>query len=147
MPWRGSLRFMPDPQRSMETPTWKGDDMAISKILVVDDTNTDRINLQSILVEAGYSVVTAASGREALEKAASERPDLIFLDIIMEDMDGFQTCRKLCADDSSKNIPVVMVSSKDQKVDMMWARRQGARAYIIKPYTPDQITDQIQKLQ
>ena len=121
--------------------------MAISKILVVDDTNTDRLNLQSILQQAGYNVVTATSGREALEKAASERPDLIFLDIIMEDMDGFQTCRKLSADDSSKHIPVVMVSSKDQKVDMMWARRQGARAYITKPYTADQITDQILKLQ
>jgi len=121
--------------------------MAISKILVVDDTNTDRLNLQNILQEAGYSVVTATSGREALEKAASERPDLIFLDIIMDDMDGFQTCRKLSADAASKHIPVVMVSSKDQKVDMMWARRQGARAYIVKPYTPNQITDQILKLQ
>ena len=121
--------------------------MAISKILVVDDTNTDRLNLQSILQQAGYNVVTATSGREALEKASSERPDLIFLDIIMEDMDGFQTCRKLSSDDASKHIPVVMVSSKDQKVDMMWARRQGARAYITKPYTADQITDQILKLQ
>ena len=121
--------------------------MAISKILVVDDTNTDRLNLQSILQQAGYNVVTATSGREALEKAASERPDLIFLDIIMDDMDGFQTCRKLSTDDSSKHIPVVMVSSKDQKVDMLWARRQGACAYIVKPYTPDQITDQILKLQ
>ena len=121
--------------------------MAISKILVVDDTNTDRINLQTILQQAGFDVVTANSGREALDKAASERPDLIFLDIIMEDMDGFQTCRKLSAEDQSKDIPVVMVSSKDQKVDMLWARRQGASAYIVKPYTADQITDQIQKLQ
>ena len=121
--------------------------MAISKILVVDDTSTDRMNLEDILRKAGYSVVTATSGRDALAKTASERPDLIFLDIIMDDMDGFQTCRKLSADESSRDIPVVMVSSKDQKVDMMWARKQGARAYIVKPYTPDQITDQIQKLQ
>lgn len=121
--------------------------MAISKILVVDDTNTDRLNLQSILDDAGYQVVTAASGREAVEKVRSERPDLVFLDIIMEDMDGFQTCRKLSNDDNTKHIPVVMVSSKDQKVDMLWARKQGARAYIIKPYTAQQITDQIQKLQ
>jgi len=127
--------------------TTLGEHMAISKILVVDDASTDRLNLQSILQQAGYSVVTATNGREALEKAASERPDLIFLDIIMDDMDGFQTCRKLSANDASKHIPVVMVSSKDQKVDMMWARRQGARAYITKPYTADQITDQILKLQ
>ncbi len=124
-----------------------GDGMAISKILVVDDTNTDRLNLQSILKDAGYQVVTAASGREAIEKVKSERPDLVFLDIIMEDMDGFQTCRKLANDSNTTHIPVVMVSSKDQKVDMLWARKQGARAYIIKPYTAQQITDQIQKLQ
>ena len=121
--------------------------MAISKILVVDDTNTDRLNLQNILQQAGYQVVTASSGREALEKATSERPDLIFLDIIMDDMDGFQTCRKLSTEQQSKDIWVVMVSSKDQKVDMMWARKQGARAYITKPYTAQQITDQIQKFQ
>ncbi len=120
--------------------------MAISKILVVDDTNTDRLNLTKVLEDAGYQVVTANSGREALEKAAKERPDLIFMDIIMDDMDGFQTCRKLTTEDASKGIPVVMVSSKDQKVDMLWARRQGATGYIVKPYTADQITDQVQKL-
>ena len=119
--------------------------MAISKILVVDDVNTDRINLESILHDAGYQVLTAASGREAVSKVAEERPDLIFLDIIMDDMDGFQTCRKLSANASTKDIPVVMVSSKDQKVDKLWARKQGARAYIVKPYTPEEITDQIQK--
>ena len=121
--------------------------MAISKILVVDDMSTDRLNLQNILQQAGYEVVTASSGREAVEKVASERPDLIFLDIIMDDMDGFQTCRKLTNEESSKHIPVIMVSSKDQKVDVLWARRQGARAYIVKPYTATQITDQVQKLQ
>ena len=121
--------------------------MAISKILVVDDTNTDRLNLQNILHEAGFQVVTAASGREAVEVVLSERPDLVFLDIIMDDMDGFQTCRKLSNNESTKHIPVVMVSSKDQKVDMLWARKQGARAYITKPYTAQQITDQIQKFQ
>jgi len=119
--------------------------MAISKILVVDDVNTDRINLENILHDAGYQVLTAASGREAVSKVAEERPDLIFLDVIMDDMDGFQTCRKLSASDSTKDIPVVMVSSKDQKVDKLWARKQGARAYIVKPYTPEEITDQIQK--
>ena len=121
--------------------------MAISKILVVDDTNTDRLNLQNILQAAGYQVITASSGREAVNMASSERPDLIFLDIIMEDMDGFQTCRTLNKDLQTTHIPVVMVSSKDQKVDVMWSRRQGACAYIVKPYTPDQITDQVQKLQ
>ena len=121
--------------------------MAISKILVVDDTNTDRVNLQGILQEAGFQVITAGSGREAVEKAGSEHPDLIFLDIIMDDMDGFQTCRTLTKGEATKDIPIVMVSSKDQKVDVLWSRRQGACAYIVKPYTPEQITNQVQKLQ
>lgn len=65
----------------------------------------------------------------------------------MEDMDGFQTCRQLTKADDTKHIPVVMASSKDQKVDVMWSRREGARAYIVKPYTPEQITSEVQKLQ
>ncbi len=114
---------------------------------MVDDTNTDRVNLQGILQPAGYQVVTACSGREAMDKAATEHPDLIFLDIVMEDMDGFQTCRQLTKADNTKHIPVLMVSSKDQKVDVLWSRRQGARAYIVKSYTAEQITNEIQKLQ
>ncbi|MFC1664561.1 PleD family two-component system response regulator [Pseudomonadota bacterium] len=121
--------------------------MPISKILVVDDAATDRMNLQKILSDAGYQVVAAASGVEALEKASSEKPDLIFLDIVMESMDGYQACRKLSKGEVTKNIPIIMVSSKNQEVDKLWAQKQGAVAYICKPYTADDITDQIQKLQ
>ena len=121
--------------------------MAISKVMVVDDAAPDRLNLQKILVDAGYQVIVAQSGREAIDKAALDRPDLIFMDIVMDEMDGFAACRKISDRDETSHIPVIMVSSKNQKVDRMWAERQGARAYVTKPYTSDEIHAEIQKLQ
>jgi len=120
--------------------------MLINKILVVDDAATDRMNLQKILTDAGYQVVAAASGQEAIDKASIEQPDLIFLDIVMETMDGYQACRKLTTGEETKDIPVIMVSGNSQEVDRLWARKQGAKAYITKPYTAEDITNQIQKL-
>jgi twitching motility two-component system response regulator PilH len=119
--------------------------MAINKILVVDDVATDRMYLREILTDAGYQVITAASGKEALDLASRDKPDLIFLDIVMDDMDGYQACRKLTRGEATKHIPVVMVSANKQKVDKLWAQRQGARAYVTKPFTNDDITNQIQK--
>lgn len=119
--------------------------MAINKILVVDDVATDRMHLREILTDAGYAVITAASGMEALSLANSDKPDLIFLDIVMDDMDGYQACRKLTRAEATKHIPVIMVSANKQKVDKLWAQRQGARAYVTKPYTIDDITNQILK--
>jgi twitching motility two-component system response regulator PilH len=119
--------------------------MAINKILVVDDVATDRMHLREILTDSGYQVITAASGVEALKLAASDSPDLIFLDIVMDDMDGYQACRKLTSGEKTKHIPVIMVSANKQKVDRLWAQKQGARGYVTKPYTSDDITSQIQK--
>ena len=119
--------------------------MAINKCLVVDDAVTDRTNLQNILMDAGYQVATASSGREALASVSSDPPDIIFLDVVMDDMDGYQACRKLTSADNSKHIPVVIVSANKQKVDRLWAQKQGARAYVTKPYTADEIAAQIQK--
>ena len=120
--------------------------MAISKILVVDDAEADRVALEHILSEAGYEVIAVASGIEALEKAASDKPDAVLLDVVMDEMDGFKTCRELNANPDTASIPVIMVSGNAQKVDRMWAEQQGARAYITKPYTPDQILDQVKEL-
>ena len=119
--------------------------MPISKILVVDDVVTDRLHLQEILADQGYQVLTASSGREALQIANSENPDLIFLDVVMDDMDGYQACRKLTTNERTKHIPVVIVSANKQKVDKVWAQKQGARAYVTKPYTSEDIASQILK--
>lgn len=109
------------------------------KVMVVDDSVVDRTNLITIIEQIGHQVIAAASGAEALEKARSETPDLIFLDIMLGEIDGFKTCRSLHRDPQTANIPVVMVSSKKNKSDMVWAAEQGARAYIVKPYTAQDI--------
>jgi twitching motility two-component system response regulator PilH len=120
--------------------------MRIKKVLVVDDSPTDLTHIQSIVADVGCMVLTASSGQEALDKARTDKPDLIFLDIIMPDHDGFGTCRKLTSDSDTKGIPVVFVTSKNQKADRLWAQMQGAKGYITKPYAADTIIDQIKAL-
>ena len=120
--------------------------MAIRKVLVVDDSATDLKNLEQICTEAGYSVITATSGTEALAKAKSEHPDAVLLDIIMRDMNGFQVCRAISSDATTQHIPVVLVSSKGEKTDRVWGEQQGANAYITKPFTPAEIISQLQRL-
>jgi len=117
--------------------------MSINKVLVVDDSTVDRMNIQNIIQDAGYVVVSAASGQEAIDKAVSEKPDLIFMDVVMQQMDGYQACREITHNEATKSIPVIFVTSKGQKADRMWAEMQGGKSLIQKPYTPDQIIDQI----
>ncbi|HMR01954.1 MAG TPA: response regulator [Candidatus Competibacter phosphatis] len=117
--------------------------MPIRKVLVVDDSPTDLANIKSILGEAGCVIVTATNGKEAIEKAGAEKPDLIFMDIIMPDMDGYAACRSLGNQAETKSIPVIFVTSKSQKADRLWAQMQGGKGFITKPYTADAITDQL----
>lgn len=121
--------------------------MAISKVLVVDDSPTDLANIKGIVSDTGCLVFTASNGEEAIDKAKIEQPDLIFLDIVMPDQDGFSTCRELNKDSNTKDIPVVFVTSKDQKADRVWAQMQGAKGYITKPYSANEIVDQLKALQ
>jgi twitching motility two-component system response regulator PilH len=117
--------------------------MTVKKVLVVDDSATDLKNLEQICSGAGYAVVTASSGSEAVEKVSSEQPDAVLLDVIMNDMNGFQVCRAITSNSATQHIPVVLVSSKGEKTDRIWGEQQGAKAYIIKPYTPEQILNQL----
>ena len=114
-----------------------------NKILVVDDSAADLQNLKSIVVKAGHTVITASSGLEAVNKAKEMRPDMIFMDVIMDNKDGFEACREIISDKDTKDIPVVFVSSKCQKADRVWAELQGGKGLIGKPYTEEQIVEQI----
>lgn len=107
--------------------------------LVVDDQATARERMTTILADAGWRVSTAGSAAEALEKARAERPSIIFMDIVMPGMDGFEACRRLAEDPGTRAIPVVFVSTKCQRVDQVWARMQGGRELIGKPYTAAQV--------
>jgi twitching motility two-component system response regulator PilH len=117
--------------------------MAVNKVLVCDDSATDLTNIKNIVEGAGCVAVTACSGAEAVDRAKLEHPDMIFLDIIMPEMDGFEACRKLRDDPSTKGIPVIFVTSKHQKADRVWAQMQGAKDFISKPYTADQIVEKL----
>ncbi len=117
--------------------------MTMKKVLVCDDSTTDLTNIKNIVEGAGARAVTASSGVQALEKATSEQPDIIFLDIIMPEMDGFEACRKLRDNPATKHIPVIFVTSKHQKADRVWAQMQGAKDFISKPYSADQIIEKL----
>jgi len=120
--------------------------MSMKKVLIVDDSLVDQANLEVIVSDAGCLPITASSAREAIEMAQAERPDLIFLDVIMPEQDGFATCRVLSKNDATRHIPVVFTTSKNQKVDRIWGQMQGGKAYITKPFTPDDIVTQIEAL-
>lgn len=111
----------------------------MQKALIVDDSPAELVNLRNILTDAGWSSVTASNGNEAIRKAVDERPSVIFCDILMPEMDGYQTCRELQARPETRGIPLVFVSSKNQKADQLWARMLGAKDLIGKPYTASQV--------
>ena len=113
----------------------------MNKALIVDDSAAELANLRSILTGAGWHTIAATSGAEAVQKAQSEKPTLILLDIVMPDMDGYEACRLLQANAETKSIPVVFVSSKNQKADQLWAKMQGAKSLIGKPYEAAQILE------
>jgi twitching motility two-component system response regulator PilH len=113
------------------------------RILIVDDALIDRQRLESILTAAGHRVLLAESGEQALVRARDDRPDVILMDVNMPDLDGFATTRRLKADAATRDIPVVFVTGKNQKADIAWGRMLGARGYVAKPYTPEQILAQI----
>ena len=111
------------------------------KILIVDDAQTDRTQLENIVSSAGHQALLADSGAQAIERAKRDKPDLILMDVNMPDMDGFATTRKLRADDATKGIPIVFVTGKNQKADIAWGQMLGAKAYVGKLYSREQILD------
>ena len=112
-------------------------------ILICDDSRVDRANLARIVSNAGFAVQTADDGRAAIEQVRRAPPALLFLDVNMPEMDGFAALRALRKDPRYVSMPVVMVSSKGQQADFVWARLQGANGYVVKPYTDAQIQDQL----
>jgi twitching motility two-component system response regulator PilH len=113
--------------------------VAIQKVLIVDDARPDLLNLEQIVSKAGFITLTATSGQQAVEISKAQKPDLILMDVNMEQMDGFAATRAIAGDATTKNIPVVLVTSKNQKADRVWAQMLGVKGYVTKPYTADQI--------
>ncbi len=117
--------------------------MAGQKILVVDDSPTQLKLILAPLQSEKYETITAHDGEEGLAKAFAEKPDLVVLDVVMPKMDGFQTCRKMKLADELKHIPVIMLTSKNQKTDEFWGKKQGANEYLTKPFADQDLLDAV----
>ncbi|MCE9628166.1 MAG: response regulator [Candidatus Eisenbacteria bacterium] len=117
--------------------------MAKGRILVVDDEIYIVHILDFSLGMEGYEVVTALDGEQALEKARTEKPDLIVLDIMMPKLDGYETCKRLKADATTKDVPVILLSAKGRNVDQKVGFEVGADDYITKPFSPRKLVERI----
>ena len=105
----------------------------MAKIMVVDDAPADLQNLKNILTKGGHQVIEVTSGQDSIAKAKAEKPDAIVMDVVMPGVNGFAATRTLSRDPVTAKIPIVVVSSKNQETDRLWALRQGAKEYIVKP--------------
>lgn len=119
--------------------------MTVRKVLCVDDSASELDLIKQIVLSVRLEAVTATNGKDAIHLAQAERPDLIFLDIVMSGMDGFAVMRELQKDPATKDIPVVFVSSKNQKADQAWAKMQGARGFVSKPVNEEAILEEIRR--
>ena len=120
--------------------------MPIKKILIVDDSPTERHYLSEILARGGFDVVTSDSGEDALRKAKALLPDLILMDVVMPGMNGFQATRAITRDEATKNIPVLICTTKSQETDRIWGLRQGARDYMVKPVQSEALLKKIETM-
>lgn len=118
----------------------------MSTVLVVEDSLPQREMITSLLRGVGLQVDTAGDGVEALEHLQGPLPDVIVLDIVMPRMNGYELCRKLKADPSTQHVPVVLCSSKGEEFDRYWGMKQGADAYITKPFRPDDMISTVRQL-
>jgi twitching motility two-component system response regulator PilH len=112
-------------------------------VLIVEDVASERELMSHYLQQEGYSVIGAMTGIEGLDRAVTLQPDVIVTDIVMPGISGFELCRKLKSLPETQAVPVIMCSSKGQAIDRMWGKRQGADAYLTKPYTKEQLIEAI----
>jgi twitching motility two-component system response regulator PilH len=118
----------------------------MSTVLVVEDSVTQREMITDLLRGSGLDVTVASDGVEALEKIQGSHPDLVVLDIVMPRMNGYEVCRRLKADPKTQHVPIVMCSSKGEEFDRYWGMKQGADAYIAKPFQPTELVGTVKQL-
>src|SRR6266702_2857510 len=133
-------------QRSKGAPRCRLSAMPIKKILIADDSSTARHVLFQMLARHGYRCILAETAREAMDKAKTENPDLILLDVVMPDMSGFELTRIITRDEATKHIPVILCTSKSHETDRLWGLRQGATNYVVKPVVEDDLLAKITAL-
>ena len=118
----------------------------MATILIVEDSQTERQVLRKMLENGGHLVIAATDGLEGIAMARQNKPDLILMDVVMPGQNGFQTTRQLSRDPRTQQIPIIIVTTKDQETDRVWAKRQGASDYLVKPVSEKQLLPIINNL-
>lgn len=118
----------------------------MSTVLVVDDSQTVRQMLSELLEKGGLTVIEAVNGLEAKAKIQTKKPDLVITDLIMPEMNGYELCRWIKNDPAAQGVPVLICSTKDQEFDRYWGMKQGADAYITKPFQPGEMLKTVKQL-
>jgi len=118
----------------------------MARVLIVDDSPTEMFTLKSMLEAKGFEVLEAENGADGVALAREELPDVVLMDIVMPGLNGFQATRQLTKDDKTAHIPVIIVTTKDQETDKVWGQRQGAKGYLVKPVTEDQLAQTIESV-
>jgi twitching motility two-component system response regulator PilH len=115
-------------------------DPNMARILIVDDSPSQLMGIRRIVEKLGHEALTAEDGAAGVEVAKRELPDLILMDVVMPNLNGFQATRSISREPTTKHIPVILVTTKDQETDRMWGMRQGAKAYLTKPFSEDELS-------
>ncbi|TKS54100.1 response regulator [Luteimonas yindakuii] len=115
----------------------------MARILIVDDSPSQLAGIRRIVEKLGHQPLTAEDGQAGVEAAKRELPDLILMDVVMPNLNGFQATRSISREPSTKHIPVVLITTKDQETDRIWGMRQGARGYLTKPFSETELADVI----
>ena len=118
----------------------------MARILIVDDSPSQLVGIKRIVEKLGHQTITAEDGAAGMEVAKREVPDLILMDVVMPNLNGFQATRTISKDAKTSHIPIVLVTTKDQETDRVWGMRQGAKAYVTKPINEGELVQMIQKL-
>ena len=117
----------------------------MARILIVDDSPSQLMGIRRIVEKLGHEALTAEDGAAGVEVAKREVPDLILMDVVMPNLNGFQATRSITREPTTSHIPVILVTTKDQDTDRVWGMRQGAKAYITKPFGETELADVIQE--
>ena len=115
----------------------------MARILIVDDSPSQLMGIRRIVEKLGHEAVTAEDGAQGVEVAKRELPDLILMDVVMPNLNGFQATRAITRESTTKHIPVILVTTKDQDTDRVWGMRQGAKAYLTKPFSEAELAEVI----
>ena len=118
----------------------------MNTVLVVDDQLSHREMISDLLKGSGFKVMVASDGDKALEQIEAHPPDLVILDIVMPQVNGYEVCRRMRTNPVSKDVPVILCSIKAEEFDRYWGIRQGADAYVAKPFKPQELLATVKKL-